>query len=401
MRIGIHSYVFYPEFFLINDLCFELAKSQHEVSVSTSLPNYSGGRLPRGYSYLGPYFEEQDGVKIFRFPVITRKTGFFFLTLNYLSNLLFSSLNIFRIPKVEVSFVFGVSPIFVALPAILQKKLLGTPVVVWLQDLWPESFSAVTGVPSSNWLHKLLENLVAYIYRNTDVVLIQSESFRENLKKYDFRGRVEYVPNWAPEVHYDNLKKFDWLEAIPAENFVFTFAGNVGHAQCLDTLLDAIKLLNCDLKVTFLIVGSGNALDGLIKRVRDEGISNVHFVGRKPIHEMPALFARSSCLYVSLSKKKLFAETIPSKVQAYLAAGRPILASLDGEGARVIQESGAGFVGPSMDANALRNNILRMLNLSFVERESLGKSGHEYYLNNFKKATLIKRIETILQETAK
>ncbi|WP_413581373.1 glycosyltransferase family 4 protein [Bdellovibrio sp. HCB288] len=399
MKIGVYSYVFYPETFLINELCFDLIKKGHTVSVSTGIPNYSTGFYQRGYGVLGPYTENVSDISIRRFPVVARRKGFFYLTLNYLSNIVFGCFNIFRMSNTEVSFVFGVSPIFVAIPPIILKKWTGTPVVIWLQDLWPDSFGAVAKVSDASMVYKLLGVIVRWIYRNTDVILIQSEAFRDHLMKYQFDGIVEYVPNWSPEVIAATSSAPSWIESLPKEEFILAFAGNIGKAQSLDTLLDAAKELRNESNFRIVIVGDGSELERLISRALGENISNVIFVGKKPVHDMPMFFERCSALFVSLRSDDLFSKVIPSKVQAYMSAGKPLLASLNGEGARIVLEAGAGYSSPADDLDSLVIAIRKMKGLGEVQRIEMGLRAKKYYMANFEKSRIVEKIARILKET--
>lgn len=401
MHLGFYSYVFFPESFLVNELCFMLSKEGHDVSVSTGLPNYATGNFHSGYCFSGPYYESVQGVKILRYPVFPRKKGFLFLTLNYLSNVLFGLLNIFRLRKTDVSLIFGVSPILIAIPAIILKKIYGTPVIIWLQDLWPESFGAVAKVGERNLIYKMVAGIVRWIYANTDVMMIQSQAFRDNLSQMGFKGRIEYIPNWAPQVVASPDLQLEWLPDFPADSFVLTFAGNVGRAQSLDTLLDALKITKNRERLKVLIVGDGSDLARIKERVLNENIKDIYFFGRKPVCDMPALFARSSCLYVSLTCDKLFSSVIPSKIQAYLSSGCPILACIDGEGARIVEEACSGLTCAAENAKQLSQKIEHLLTLSPDELRKMGSCGQQYYRENFQAPDVARKIENILKEAVR
>lgn len=396
--------MFWPEHFLVNELAKELSHKRHDVTVLTGLPNYPHGYLFERYSLLsGPWTESFSGCRVFRVPLLPRGKGLFRLALNYASFILFGCLGLVRLRKrkFDVSFVFATSPITAAIPAIVYKLFTRTPVVIWVQDLWPESLLAVRALNEKHILYKCVGLLVKWIYKHCDMILIQSPAFEKNVRKF-LEGKsvpIQYVPNWfSPEVAAEN--KANWLKDLPA-GFKICFAGNVGLAQSVETILAAAKNLcsssgkNAD-PVQFVIVGDGSGLEQMKHSANEQGISNIHFFGRKPVEDMPSLFSACDALLVTLSKNEIFALTVPSKVQAYLTAGRPILASLDGEGARVILEGKAGLASPAEDVDSLVSNILALKGMSVNERATMGLNGRRYFEANFTKDRIIGEIESLL-----
>ncbi|MFN8790927.1 MAG: glycosyltransferase family 4 protein [Bdellovibrionales bacterium] len=382
---------------MLNELVEETAKS-HAVCVLTGLPNYPKGDFFPGYSSSrGPYRESYKGASVLRYPILPRKKGFPRLILNYLSHLLGASLAQFWLPKADWAFVFGTSPITTTIPAILWARLNGSRVCLWLQDLWPESVVAVGAAQQRSWMYKILALIVRWIYRRVDLVLIQSPAFSENLKEFGYSGPIHFVPNWAPEMDFQNAKEPEWLRDLPRDKMTVTFAGNVGRAQGIDTLMVAAEKLSHESRLQFVIVGDGSDLQRVQALAREKRLSNVHFFGRKPLSDMAGLFQRSDALLVMLKKDPIFAKTIPSKVQAYLASGRPLIGSLDGSGAQVIEESQCGFVGPSEDAEALVQNLVKLLSQSPSGREQMGANGSRYFQLNFHKQKVVSEILRLLQ----
>lgn len=403
MKIGIHSYVFYPESFLINDLAFKFAMNGHEVIVSSSLPNYDSKKFRPGYTYMGPYKERINETLIFRYPVWPRKTGFLHLFLNYSSNFLFGILNLSRLPRVDVSFVFGVSPAFMAFPALILKKLFNIPVVIWLQDPWPESFAAVVGISPKSPIYKSIGVFVRWMYSHTALIFIQSEAYRAHLEAYGFKGRIEFLPNWAPEKIGQNPIDYGspspkWMDDFPQGKFILTFAGNIGIGQGLDELIKTLSGL--DPKPFVALVGDGTEVKNLQKLVERLGLQeHVHFYGRRPLSEMTFLFQKSSALFVSLKGGGGLSQlTIPSKLQAYMMSGRPVLASLYGEGARIVEESKCGWVASPGDSESLKISLKKMLSTSQEDLKDMGNNATAYANLHFDKKKLVFKIETILKE---
>ncbi len=395
MKLLIFSYVFRPEPFLINELADSLA-NKHSVTVYTGLPNYPKGEFYEGYSSSGPFFEKFNKVEVIRYPISPRKKGFFNLALNYLSHLFFSLLKLWQTPASDVYFVFATSPLLIAIPAIILKKFRNKPLVIWYQDLWPESFVAVTQSRPHSPLVKFLNLVTRWIYKNTDVMMIQSEAFRKSLTQHGYSGKVVYIPNWSPEV--EEVKTTPaWVSDLDSQKCIITFAGNIGKAQALETLLKTAQSLK-NSTALFLIVGDGSDKERLQALAQKWDLKNVVFVGRKPLEDMPALFEKSHFLYASLAKDELFSLTLPSKVQSYMAASKPLIVSLNGEGARIVNEAQAGFSASAESSEELTLVVEKALKLSQVEREKLGENARRYYQKCFDKKHVLSLIEKELEE---
>ncbi|MBC7458744.1 MAG: glycosyltransferase family 4 protein [Bdellovibrionaceae bacterium] len=400
MKISIVSYVYWPENFLINELAQNLVLKGHKVKVSTSLPNYQSGSFSDGYSLRGPYYENRQGVEIYRHPVVPRRRSIYFLTLNYASNILFGFLNLFRMWKTDVYFAFAVSPILNLIPAIIFKKITKKPLVVWYQDLWPDSFFAVIKKKDQGLLSYLLNFAVKFIYNNTDVMLIQNPMFAENLKRLGYDGKIHTVYNWAPSFGQGKNEQPDWMGSIPQDKFIITFAGNIGKVQGLESVIEAARRLELlDKEIFFLFVGDGNYLADLKKQAA--GSSNILFAGRRPLSEMPLLFEKSDALLVSLARDKAFGLVIPSKLQAYMSAGKPILGFLDGAGAKVIQDSRCGLVAPAQDTMTFIEMVLKMKQQDSHYLLEYGRRGKAFFDQNFDSVKNINFIETVLSEVTR
>ncbi|QDK45345.1 glycosyltransferase WbuB [Bdellovibrio sp. ZAP7] len=399
MRVAIHSYVYYPESFLVNELAAELVARGYAVQAYTGLPNYPKGEFFAPYSLLsGPYTEKHEGVEIIRYPIVPRKKGFFWLALNYLSHLVSGLLCSFRLEKVDAHIVFATSPITTAIPAIIKARFTGAKVIIWLQDLWPESVSAVGALGRKSISYKIIGSMVRWIYKNTDVMLIQSPAFRSNLNEFGFKGKIVDVPNWAPsEIEQTKKEEPSWLKEFPQNELTITFAGNIGKAQAVSTVLSAANSLKHHQEIKFVFVGDGSQKEWAEKYVRDRELPNVIFFGRRAVADMPALFRRSSALLVSLSDEPIFSMTIPSKIQAYMAAGRPIVGCLNGAGADVIRQSGCGLVASALNSEELSQVILNFKNSSKDQVSEFAANGKSYYQKHFAKEVAINAIEGVLK----
>jgi glycosyltransferase involved in cell wall biosynthesis len=386
MKILIFNQYFWPENFRINELACSLKLQGHNVEVMTSKPNYPDGYLFPGYSHLGNFRQVWKGIIIHRLPIITRGyKSSIRLALNYFSYLvagLFLAPWILRRKKYDVIFVYAPSPIFQVIPASFLGWIKGVPVVLWVQDLWPESAEA-TGYVKSTWVLKLLEKLVRFSYAHTDLILVQSRAFVDYVSKLAPKIPVLYYPNSVDKDFY-TPKDLDgpYIDSLTS-GFTVLFAGNVGEAQSMETIVSAAEELLPYKEIKIVIIGSGSKIDWLSKEIKQKSLENIFLEGRYPVETMPALMRKASVLLVSLTNQPIFGLTVPNKVQAYLAVGRPIIASLNGEGARIINEAKTGFSVPAEDAKGLAEAILTMYRMSDEQRSQLGENGRAYFKSNF------------------
>jgi len=404
LKILVVSQYFWPEQFRINDLVQGLKERGHDVTVLTGMPNYPGGKLFDGYSWWKKRHEQFDGVPVYRVPLFLRRQGRGWqLALNYLSFVLFGCLLApwyFRKHDFDVIFVFEPSPFTVGLPAILMRRLKRAPLLFWVQDLWPESLSAAGAVRSPAILGQV-GRMVRWMYQRCDRVLVQSEAFTEPAIQAGARADdIRYYPNWA-ESFYRPLARSeaDTQGVMLPEGFRVLFAGNLGEAQSLDTIVAAAGLLKHEVAIQWVIVGDGRRGSWMRDEVKRQGLEqHVCFTGSFSAEAMPGFFAAADALLVTLKADEVFAQTIPSKVQSYMACGRPLVAALNGEGARIIQESGGGVAVAAGDAGALAAAVLELYNMSPDERTHMALSARAYYDSQFERDMLVERLEAWMRE---
>ncbi len=395
------SQYFWPENFRVNDLVSELVRRGHEVIVLTGQPNYPGGAVFPEFAANPAKFASYAGADVVRVGMLPRGSGGLRLILNYLSFALSASMLgpiKLRGRKVDAIFVFEPSPITVGLPAIMLKWIKRAPIAFWVLDLWPQSLAAVGAVRSPLVL-SLVDRLVRFVYAHSDRVLAQSRSFVGVIRKQmKDAGRIVYFPSWAePAPALDGVAPAPELHARP-DLFTIVFTGNVGDAQDFPAVLDAAERLR-DNPVRWVIVGDGRRSEWLAEEVARRGLAEqVKLLGRFPLDRMPSFFRHADALLVSLRDEPIFALTIPGKVQSYLAAGIPILAMLNGEGADIVASSGAGLAVPASDSAALAGAVLRMRDMSEEERTIMGGNGIACVNSQFDRATLITQLETLLGE---
>jgi len=405
MRILVVSQYFWPETFIINDLVVKLEQAGHQIRVLTGKPNYPEGAVYPGYREGGLEVERYgQGVQVLRVPMRARRGGGGRnLALNYLS-FLWSGLRYF--PRLSGSFqedvvlVFASSPLTSAIPALWLKVFRPRHVVIWVQDLWPESLSA-TGFIRNRSLLGMLGLLVRAIYARADTLLVPSRAFLAPVARYARAEKIIYYPNSFDAAHPGRAGAASlppWLALVLRQDFCVVFAGNIGAAQAADTLVQAAWLLRDVSGVKLVLVGAGSRLGWVRRRKAELALDNLLLTGQLPAASMPGLFSLADGLLVSLKREAIFAYTIPSKVQAYLAAGRPILAALDGEGARVIRESGAGLTSAAEDAPALAAQVRALFAMAPAQRARMGAAGRRYFLEHFDMDRQTQRLVEILHQ---
>lgn len=397
MRVLILTQYFWPENFRINDLATGLCDLGHAVTVLTGKPNYPGGRLFPGYSTFGQTQEQFGAVRVLRVPLAGRGNGSGLrLFFNYLSFAFWASvLGPGRCAgEFDVIFVYEPSPITVGIPARVMKWVKCAPIMFWVQDLWPESLTA-TGAIRAQPMLKFVEWLVRWIYQGCDRVLVQSEAFIEPVGQMGVAAeRILYFPNSA-EAFYQPMAPEDAPEfdALPS-GFRIMFAGNIGAAQSFESILDAATRLREVRDIHWLILGEGRQRTWVEKEIQTRDLSAcVHLLGRYPADAMPRWFAHADAMLVTLRDDPVFARTVPAKVQSYMACAKPIVAALDGEGARVVRESGAGLAVAADDAEALARAVLEMYKMPEPARRAMGARGRQYFEARFERRMLLSQLE--------
>lgn len=404
MRILIVTQYFWPESFRINDLALALKSRGHEISVLTGIPNYPAGKIFEGFGFLSFGYSDYNGIKILRVPLFARRQGKSWqLALNFLS-FAFSACLLGPLlcrDEYDIVFVYEPSPFTVGLPGALMRRLKKAPLLFWVQDLWPESLYA-TGAIKSPWLLKMVGVLVCFIYKRCDRVLIQSRGFMQPAVNAGASAdRLHYFPNWAEDIFQPIEVKRKSPEDLEMPNgFRILFAGNLGTAQSLETIISAANRLKDMEDIHWVILGDGRRELWLREQIIKNGLEKtVHVLGRRPVEQMPCYFSLVDVLLVTLRKDYIFSLTIPSKIQSYLAVGKAIVGALDGEGAEIVKESGAGLVGPAEDSKRLARSVMNLYSMAASQRNEMGARGRHYYNQHFKRELLVEELEELMDRT--
>ncbi|WP_267739804.1 glycosyltransferase family 4 protein [Myroides injenensis] len=399
MKILIVTQYFYPENFKSNDLAFEMKKRGHEVTVLTGLPNYPSGTISEGYGFFKNTNQNIEGVKVVRSWLLPRgKGGGIRLFLNYFSWAFFASIKAIGIgirDKYDAIIVHEPSPITQFYPAWVVKKLSNSPVYFWVLDLWPESLQVAGGINNS-FILGIFKKMVISFYKASEKILISSKGFNKSiLEKGDFKDKIEYFPNWGEDTISAGDKNYD-IPILP-KGFKVMFAGNIGEAQDMEAIMQTALLLKDKLDIQFVIVGDGRKMPFVKEFVEQNKLEKtVSILGRYPLEAMATFFDKADIMLVSLKDDPIFNLTVPAKMQAYMSAGKPILAMLNGDGADLIVEAKCGKAVNAGDYSSLADRILEISKIKYTELEKMGTNSKDFYTQHFTLKGCIDNLERII-----
>ena len=396
-HILVISQFFYPEQFRINDMCCEWVKRGYRVTVLTGIPNYPQGKVYDGYGFLKKQKEVWNEIEIIRIPEIPRGKSTLGMILNYLSFPVSGFFwKIFTKVKADYVFMFETSPMTQCVIGVWYAKKHKVPLYLYAQDLWPENVKVVTGITNPIVIEPI-QWMVDYIYKNCNEIFVTSPSFVKAVcerKKKVPENKVHYWPQYAEEFYVPLEKRS--VKEIPADDtFKVMFTGNVGFAQGLEILPKTAALLKEQgKKILFCIVGEGRYHAQFKEEIRKLQVEEYFcLINRQPATRIPELLAAADAAFLSFMETKLFEMTIPAKLQSYMACGMPVIAAAGGESKRVIEEAGCGFSTPSGDATALADSIIRMMQLSEQELQTMKNNSRAYFEKNFEKQKLMDQLD--------
>lgn len=392
MKILVVSQYYWPEYFQVTYECEELVRRGHEVTVLTGLPNYPSGVIEKEYRWGRNRSECRNGVRINRVPLIARGKNPLRLALNYHSFAWFSRCAISGMPRdFDVVYVPEVSPVTMVEAAARYKELHGAPLLVYCLDLWPESLKNLLG-NRAPWIIELYSRISRRLYSSANLLPVQSPAFSDYLwAEYGIPSeKTPFLPQFGDS---------EYLEmdlSAPHAGVNFLIAGNMGRAQDIPVLLRAIKLMHRTTGVVFHFVGDGSYREEAQRFVSKNGLSDrVVFHGRRPHDEMPRYYRMSDACVLMLNGDSMIGSTIPSRLQGYMAAGKPILAAANGGAKDVIERARCGECVPAGDSEGLARILDR-----FVERpdsfSSCGQNARSYFSAYFTKEQHMNQLERML-----
>jgi glycosyltransferase involved in cell wall biosynthesis len=379
----------------------ELVRRGHEVEVLTGFPNYPEGRLYPGYRVHVFRREMMEGIRVTRVALYpSHDRSAIRRVLNYVSFALSSALlGPFLVRRADVAYVYHPPPT-VGLAAILLKWFRGIPFVYDIQDLWPDTLAA-TGMVRSRALLGLVGMWCRVVYSQASKIIVLSPGFKRKLTERGVPvGKTEVIYNWCDEtaICQGHLEAPILTEAGVAGRFNVVFAGTMGKAQALSSVLQAAQLVaERNPRVQFVFVGGGVEVEGLKGEAASRRQKNVRFLPVRPAAEVGPLLAAADVLLVHLKDDPLFAITIPSKTQAYLAVGRPVLMAVRGDAANLVREAGAGVCVNPADPDALAAAVCTLAGLTAEELTKMGEYGRAFYREHLSLRSGSDRFENLLR----
>ncbi len=389
MKILVLCQYYAPEPFRIADICTALVKAGNEVDVVTSFPNYPEGNIYREYKCGVGKDEVIDSVNVHRVFTLPRKTGAIRRMINYYTYSIFSCLYVNKLKKdYDVVFCYQLSPVLMAKAAVRYKRKNGKKLLLYCLDLWPDSLT-LGGIKKDGLVYNHYKKVSERIYKQADKILVSSrgfEHFFEEMFKIP-KEKTGYLPQYAEDVFVSEKKQIEDIVRI-------TFAGNIGTTQSIETILYAAERLK-DRNILFNFYGDGSGLESMKMLKEKLKAENVVFYGRKPVEELKDVFANSDALIVTLKDNEVLSSSFPGKIQSYMAAGKPIIAAVNGEAMNIINEAKCGFCSPAEDVDRLVEIIEFFLESN---KEILGENARKYYDENFKKEIFINKLTEELEK---
>ena len=369
LRILVVTQCFYPDIYAVNDIVEEMVKRGHKVTVLTGLPDYTTSKIPPEYRHGKRRHEHYKGADVYRVQTVARHHGPIWRSLNYLSFVVTGSLRAWTqdFTKTDAGFdviyVWEVSPVTMAVPAIRLAKRYRKPLFLYCMDIWPECVKAM-GITERNPAFPIIHAWSRLIYNACDHIAVSSKPFFTYLEKMNRvpLSRMSYLPQYAD----DTLLLSDFTKQ-PDGHVDFLFIGNIGKAQKLDCLIRAMSVFkekkddssSAANKVTLHIVGGGSdeeRIRGLAHRL---GLMDrIRFYGPKPAAEAVQYYKKADVCVLTLDGSTHIGDTLPGKLQTYMAAGKPVIAAANGATKEVIEESRCGICTPAGDDRALGEALL-------------------------------------------
>lgn len=403
MKILFVCQYFYPEVFRGNDIAFHWAEQGHDVHVVCGVPNYPHGKFYDGYGLFTKRHEIVKGVRVTRLPIFPRGNGKIMLMLNYFSYLIVAWIYMLfhaLFHKYDRVFVQQLSPVMMSVPGVLYKRIRNVPLYTWVLDLWPESLTAAGGI-NNKYILSFFRHYVKSEYKHSDKILISSRSFEKSIAEYgDYSNKVVYYPQWADG--NDGVEKVPENAPVIPDGFKLMFAGAVGEAHGFECTMQAALLTKDHKDIKWVVVGDGRKLDWVKQFVKDNGLEETVFtLGRFPAETMPWFFKQANVMLVTLNDDPLFKLYAPAKISSYMAACKPIIAVLNGEGADVIKAADCGWSLPAGDSEGLARLVIGLSQNNKDILLTKGSNAANFYKENFVKEKCLTKLDDIMELSCK
>ena len=395
MKILVICQHYWPENFRVTEICEALVERGHQVTALVGLPNYPSGIIPEEYRHFKNRHQVRNGVEIKRCFEIGRRPGKVGLAINYVSYMTSACIKaLFHKRDYDVVYAFSTSPVLMSLPAALLRCFTRKKFLIYVLDIWPACLAAMN-VYEGSFLYAFMKRVSKWVYAKADVLTYSSKRFQDYLKKVHNISVPDewYMPQFADDV---------FAEPLPVKPISdvkqLVFAGNIGKVQAVEVLIEAASLLREE-PVHWHIIGDGSNYENCRTLAHKLNIEEkVTFYGRKPLEEMPAYYAMADALIVSMKNDLSVNDTLPGKVQSYMAAGKPVLGSIAGETAYVLAKAQCGLCAPPDDAEAFAGVVRQFL--KHPDPVQMGMNGRNYYQLHFTKKHHMDQLESMLQKLA-
>ena len=404
MRILLVTQYFHPENFKSSELAFELAKRGHHVDALVGIPNYPEGKYYKGYGVFKKRREVLNGVNLYRTFQTPRgrKASPIGLSLNYLTFAFFATLKVLFYfcwkKKYDAIIVYEPSPITQMIPGIILGKIRKTQVLSWVTDIWPDSVVSTIGEGKSKYIKPLLNSLTNWVYRNSDKILISSQGMKDLVNRdYDYSEKIIYYPHWCDDILSYPIHE---VEGIPS-GYNIMMAGNLADGIGVPDIFNLIRELEDVKDLNFIFVGGGAKELEMKTFIQENNLKNVYMLGRHPFNMMASFYSRADAMLLTLKNTNLphLDVTLPSRLQSYLSAGKPILAMIGSGAASIIREADCGYVVPAGNykdlADLIRNQVLKHKS-EFAEK---GLNSRSFFVRNYTLKQCIDNLENIIAKS--
>ena len=401
-KILVVTQHFWPENFRINDIVEGFLQDGIAVDVLCGLPNYPKGEWFPGYSAAGPFEEEWHGARLYRCKEVPRRGNTSVnIFLNYVSWPWYAAHALHRLPGgYDAVFCFNTSPVLMCWPAIRYAKKHHIPFTNYVLDIWPENLYSVLNVKNKA-LRAIAQGVSDALYKKADRLIAMSEPLQQRLCQRTGMPpqKIAVIPQYC-EDFYAVPQPDAALQAQFGGRFNLVFTGTFTPAQSLETVITAVqdaRSRGADM-LHLLLVGDGMSRAALKAKVKELHAEDaVTFYGSVPATDIPRFTALADALIVCLSDSPDLGLTVPAKVASYMAAGKPVLASMDGAGNAAVAAAG-GLSSPACDAAALADNLLALTRMDAAQRAAMGQSTKEYYLAHYRRSELLRKLEHFILE---
>ena len=401
-KILVVTQHFWPENFRINDIVEGFLQDGIAVDVLCGLPNYPKGEWFPGYSAVGPFEEEWHGARLYRCKEVPRRGNTSVnIFLNYISWPWYAAHALHRLPGgYDAVFCFNTSPVLMCWPAIRYAKKHHIPFTNYVLDIWPENLYSVLNVKNKA-LRAIAQGVSDALYKKADRLIAMSEPLQQRLCQRTGMPpqKIAVIPQYC-EDFYAVPQPDAALQAQFGGRFNLVFTGTFTPAQSLETVITAVqdaRSRGADM-LHLLLVGDGMSRAALEAKVKDLHAEDaVTFYGSVPATDIPKFTALADALIVCLSDSPDLGLTVPAKVASYMAAGKPVLASMDGAGNAAVAAAG-GLSSPACDAAALADNLLALTRMDAAQHAAMGQSAKEYYLAHYRRSELLRKLEHFILE---